>query len=200
MLDRILALFPMTACEISGKIDSIPSPLSSIFTRAGGATLAGGFYRFHTAESAARGNDACGKLIKGFNGRFHVFAFDWMGRELAVDLKGGDDGLVICVDPGGGEYLKTDCPLSQWHDAVASEEDPLAYPFYREWREAHPKQGPLGASEAIGYKVPLFLGGADDIQNLEVCDREVYFDLCTQLAHGARQLPERVTINSISIL
>jgi hypothetical protein len=102
------------------------------------------------------------------------------------------------VDPGGGEYLTTDCPLSEWHDAVAGEEDPLAYPFYQEWRAANPAAGLLGYGQAIGYKVPLFLGGEDEVHNLEVCDREVYFELCTQLAHGARKLGVGETVHSIS--
>lgn len=84
------------------------------------------------------------------------------------------------------------------HDAVAGDEDPIAYPFYLDWRRTNPGQGPLAFSQAIGYKVPLFLGGADEVANLEVCDREVYFDLCTQLAHGIRQLPVGETIHSIA--
>ena len=162
-----------------------PAPLTAMFEDFGGVTLADGFYRFHTAASATAANDACARLIRGFAGRCHAFAFDWLGRHLAVDLRdanGDGDGDVICVDPGGGEYLTTDCPLSEWHDIVASDEDPLAYPFYQEWRAANPAQGPLAFHQAIGYRVPLFLGGADEVPNLEVIDRDVYFELSIQLA------------------
>ncbi|MBQ6554892.1 MAG: DUF1851 domain-containing protein, partial [Firmicutes bacterium] len=31
------------------------------------------------------------------------------------------------------------------------------------------------------YKVPLFLGGEDDIPNLELCDMEVYWGILSQL-------------------
>lgn len=201
MLERFVAKFPVTASvPNAGGTAEIPSNVARILAEHGGDTHAGGFYRFHTPASSVEGNDVCAKLIKGFAGRFHCFAFDWMGRELAVDIRGGaEDGNVIAVDFGGGEYLKTDCPLSEWHDAVAGPEDPLAYPFYKEWRGANPGAKDLAYDQVIGYKVPLFLGGEDVVDNLEISDRSVYSELCTQLAHGARQLPEGATINSISI-
>lgn len=201
MLDQLLAKFPATGREDSnGSSSGVPIPLQGIFESAAGVTLVDGFYRFHTRESALRGNQACAKLIRGFEGRFFVFAFDWLGRELAVDVRhDARDGEVICVDPGGGEYLTTDCPLSEWHDAVAGDEDPLSYPFYLDWRRANPAQGALSFGQAIGYQVPLFLGGEDEVPNLDVCDREVYFELCTQLAHRTRELQVGETIHSISI-
>jgi hypothetical protein len=201
MLDQLLERFPVSNREFSGgDLSVIPAEIQGIVEAVAGVTLADGFYRFHTLESAVRSNEACAKLIKGFEGSFFVFAFDWLGRELAVDIRSdATNGNVICVDPGGGEYLTTDCPLSEWHDAVAGEEDPLAYPFYFAWRKANPGQGPLAFHQAIGYKVPLFLGGEDEVPNLEVCDREVYFELCTQLAHGARQLPVGETVTAIAI-
>jgi hypothetical protein len=200
VLDELLKKFPATAREPSGGDSSgIPAAARGIFDLMAGVTLAGGFYRFHTPASVRRSNEACARLINGFEGRFSVFAFDWLGRELAVDIRDASEGAVICVDPGGGEYLTTDCPLSEWHDAVAGEQDPIAYPFYLDWRRANPGAGPLAFTHAIGYKGPLFLGGEDEVANLEVCDREVYFDLCTQLARGTRKLPLGETIHSIVI-
>jgi hypothetical protein len=180
-------VFPVSSREPSGAAGDVPTPLAATVAAVGGATLADGFYRFHTPDSALAANEACAGLIRGFAGRFHAFAFDWLGRELAVDLRDASgDGRVICVDPGGGEYLTTDCRFSEWHEVVAGEEDPLAYSFYLEWRRASPGQGPLAFGQAIGYRVPLFLGGADEVANLEVGDREVYFEICTQLALQTR--------------
>jgi hypothetical protein len=201
MLDSLINKFPITAhLDVSSGSDDLPEPLQSLLGQVGGSTLTDGFYRFHTTESVKAGNVACAQLINGFQGRFHVFAFDWLGRHLAFDTRPGTiDGKVIAVDPGGGEYLTTDCPLSEWHDAVAGPEDPLAYPFYLEWREANPSAGPLRFDQVIGYKVPLFLGGADEVSNLEIIDFAVYFELCTQLAHGVTTMPPGTTIHQIGI-
>lgn len=199
-LTRLLARFGVSSrvTDDSASPDSSPD-LEDIFKAASGTTLDDGFYRFHTRSSARESDNACDELIAGFKGRFRCFAYDWLGREVAVDARTvGFNGQVIVVDPGGGEYLDPSTRLLDWHDAVASDADPLAYSFYREWREANPHAGPLGSEEAIGYKVPLFLGGADDVSNLEVTDRKVYFEICTQLAQQARDLPPGTSINSIS--
>lgn len=187
MFKALTAAFPVTdRCE-TGDVSSLPEPVRGVLAEMGGVTLARGFYRFHTADSAVAANDACGELIRGFAGRYHAFAFDWLGRELAVDVRAGQaDGAVIAVDPGGAEYLESDLSLSAWHDVVASEEDPMAYRFYTTWRAANPEVGDLGCDQVIGYKRPLFLGGADEVENLELSDRDVYFSLCTQIATQLR--------------
>ena len=201
MVENLLAKFPVTAREpVTGDPSALPAPLADLLGALGGATLADGFYRFHTPDSAAAADIASAKLIKGYGTRCRAFAFDWLGRELAVDLgKDGRGELVICVDPGGGEYMTTDVPFGEWHDVVAGEDDPLAYPFYQEWRAANPTAGPLGFDQAIGYQVPLFLGGEDEVGNLEVISREVYFEICTQLALKTRDLPVGTTIKEITI-
>jgi hypothetical protein len=201
MVENMFGRFLVTAHEVvTGDASDLPAPLARLLGSHAGVTLADGFYRFHTAESARRADVACATLVTGFAGRCRAFAFDWLGRELAVDFgKDGTGDLVICVDPGGGEYLTTDCPFDEWHDAVAGEEDPLAYPFYEEWRVAHPDVGPLGFDQAIGYQVPLFLGGKDEVANLEIVSRDAYFEICTQLAHKVRELPVGSIINEFVI-
>ena len=49
---------------------------------------------------------------------------------------------------------------------------------YREWLEGH---APVGRMECVGYKVPLFLGGEDSLEKMEVSDMEVYWDMTDQL-------------------
>lgn len=171
MFDALLARFPIT-----GRAEGLLPGL-------GGVTLDDGFYRFHGEASARRSEQACAALIGGFEGRFRCFAVDWLGRELAVDTRPGRRQEVIIVDPGAAEYLTTSTVLDDWHDAVADPEaDPLAWTFYQEWRAANPSFRDLAFDQAIGYRVPLFLGGEDEVANLEVTDREVYFEVCTQLA------------------
>jgi hypothetical protein len=199
MFDRLTEAFPVTMRgESVEQVDSVPEVLQNCFRDMGGATLANGFYRFHSPSSAQAGNARCARLVSGFAGNFYCFAFDWFGRELAIDLR-KPDGDVIVVDPGGGEYLRSDEPFSSWHDCVAGEEDPLAYPYYLEWREANPDAGPVGFDQCIGYLVPLFLGGVDEISNLALTDREVYFEICVQLSNGAAKLPTGATIDALRI-
>lgn len=60
----------------------------------------------------------------------------------------------------------------------------LAVEFHKQWLES-------GGSapryeQCIGYKKPLFLGGTDGIDNLEVSDLDVYWHLMGQLIAYAK--------------
>ena len=46
--------------------------------------------------------------------------------------------------------------------------------------------------------MPLFLGGRDEIHNLELVDMDVYWSICGQLRLGTRKLPEGTTIQQVS--
>lgn len=199
-LASLIAAFPVTGTITSDAVDrGVPEPLTGLFQQMAGTTLSHGFLRFHTPESAAKSAAACARLIDGFEGSFHPFAFDWLGREVALDIRVGETRrLVIVVDPGGGEYLGTECDLDEWHEVVAGEEDALAFSFYEEWRAADPSAGALSRDQAVGYKVPLFLAGEDEVENLHLVDREVYFELCTQAALQVRDLPPGTRISEVA--
>jgi hypothetical protein len=58
---------------------------------------------------------------------------------------------------------------------------------------------PLKASECVGYDIPLFLGGADEVPNLTRTDMGVYWSICGQLRNGTRNLPAGATISGVVI-
>ncbi|MEI5006320.1 DUF1851 domain-containing protein [Streptomyces sp. PmtA] len=64
---------------------------------------------------------------------------------------------------------------------------PPAFDCFDEGRKANPGAGPVGFDQVVGYKVPLSLGGADDVANLELTDRQVYVELCAQIALQLRE-------------
>jgi Domain of unknown function (DUF1851) len=43
--------------------------------------------------------------------------------------------------------------------------------------------------QCVGYQVPLFLGGKDSLENLEITDLDVYWSLSGQLRQGTWVLP-----------
>jgi len=201
MFSALVERFPVTdSFPVESVPSELPPALRNTFEEFGGATLDRGFYRFHIPSSARRSDLACAQLIGGFEGQFRCFAFDWLGREIAADMRPGRPHSIIIVDPGGGEYLTTPCVIEDWHDSVANlDDDPLAWTFYRDWQKSNPAFHELRFDQAIGYRVPLFLGGQDEVDNLEVTDREVYFEICTQLSQGVRDMPPGATIESIRI-
>jgi hypothetical protein len=51
--------------------------------------------------------------------------------------------------------------------------------FYREW--LNKKGTSVKYGRCIGYKIPLFMGGKDDITNLEDSDMDVYWSIISQV-------------------
>ena len=60
-------------------------------------------------------------------------------------------------------------------ELVEFSDDCLAKPFYLQWTDFD--NSPIAYSECIGYKIPLFLGGDDTLENLERTNLDVYLDL-----------------------
>jgi hypothetical protein len=50
----------------------------------------------------------------------------------------------------------------------------------------------------VGYKVPLFFGGQDAVENLELADLDIYWSISGQFRRGALNLPPGTSINEIS--
>ena len=67
-----------------------------------------------------------------------------------------------------------DSEIPQYHDAC------LASEFFNEWFEAIGKFV-LTHNKCVGYKVPQFLNGEEDIENLEVSDMEVNLEIMMPL-------------------
>lgn len=199
----LLRRFPVTGTVETGEDGrEVPATLTDLFRKAAGRTLADGFLRFHTPASAFTSYEACARMIEGVEGRYFPFAFDWSGRELLFDVRdpGARPRYVIMIDPAEGEYYKTGLGLDEFFEAVADEdEDALAHPCFEDWRDAHPGTVPLAFDQVVGYKVPLALGGEDDVANMELTDRQVYFELCTQITLQIRELPEGTPVGGIAV-
>ena len=52
--------------------------------------------------------------------------------------------------------------------------------------------------ECVGYKTPLFLGGKDVMDNLEILNLDVYWTLTAQLIRKARGLPLGTVLGNIT--
>ena len=107
--------------------------------------------------------------------------------------------LVLFLDTGIGKVFDVPASIIDFHneELVDYKNDALAYDFFVEWKKKNKKE--IKHNECVGYKVPLFLGGEDAINNLEITDYDVYTSLCGQLRNKTKDLPEGTNINDISI-
>ncbi len=170
--------------------------------RFAGRTFEGGLYRIHDSNSGPTAARAVVEAFPEFADRACPFAFDWLGRQFALDSGRRESGepLVLLLEPGTGEALEVPRTLAGFHDEELVEylDAALATGFFREWQKHEPANRMLGFSECVGYRMPLFLGGSDSVDNLEVIDLEVYWSICGQLRRGVIELPTGTRISEIA--
>jgi Domain of unknown function (DUF1851) len=165
--------------------------LSELIGRFGGASFRRGLYRVIRATDLDEWTARVALGFPGFEGRITCFGYDWLGRAFAVDtrrLERGQPGIVM-FEPGTGEALEIPSNLQDFHDDGLIEfgDAALAIDFHQRWL-ASGGAAP-GYAQCVGYKRPLFLGGADKLENLELSDLDVYWHLMGQLIAKSKGLP-----------
>jgi hypothetical protein len=127
-------------------------------------------------------------------GRVACFGYDWLGRQF-VKFESG----VLRFSAGNLEMTEIPFDLDGFHNDVLlqMQEPALSVEFYKAWLDAGGRAPQY--SECIGYGRPLFLGGTDWIENLEVIDLDVYWTVSAPLIARARHVGVGGVIGKIEI-
>ncbi|MCC7000381.1 MAG: DUF1851 domain-containing protein [Deltaproteobacteria bacterium] len=166
----------------------------------GGASFGGGVYRTHSALEMEKWTALVGEAFPEQRDHIVCFAFDWMGRQYAIDSSrrvGGTPGVLL-FDPATVKSFEVPATLETLHEEELADHgvEDLAVPFFQEWI-ASGGSAPRH-DQCVGYKKPLFLGGDDDVTNLEITDMEVYWAISTQIWEQVKGLPPGTKIGSVS--
>jgi hypothetical protein len=170
--------------------------------RFAGCTFENGLYRLHDKESGPVAEIMIAEAFPHFAARALAFGYDWLGRQLAFDPERVEAGepLVLLFEPGTGQVLEVPLSFEAFHEELPQMSEPvLASSFFAEWTRANPTTVPIARTDCVGYRVPLFLGGSDQIENLAVTDLAVYWSLCGQLRRGTGSVPAGTQIREVNI-
>lgn len=193
---------PLVAGDpILGELEMESPGFESFMRRYSGCSFELGLYRVHEIAEIRRWTGLCLEAFPSFENRIVCFASDWLGRQFALDFARVDQGerLVLMMEPGTGEALEIPVGFMEFHDSelVNDREAALADSFYQLWLNSGGTQP--DQAQCIGYTQPLFLGGKDDISNLERTDMEVYWSICGELMAQTRDLPPGTPVGNVSI-
>jgi hypothetical protein len=206
MFERFLAAFSvLPAGQVPGEVWRDDRLLvcpgyPELASRFAGCSFENGLYRIHDAVTGPRAAALTAESFPQFASRGCPFGYDWLGRQFAVDSGRleGREPLVLLFEPGTGEVLEIPFSFTRFHGQLDELREPaLAGSFFAGWAQANPDLLPLDAEQCVGYKVPLFLGGKDVVENLEVTDLEVYWSLSGQLRKGTQTLPPGSAIGQV---
>ena len=145
----------------------------------GGKSFLNGMYRIFDETSIPKWNDIVEKSFPKYKNQISVFGYDWLGRIFALNKV---SNTVLLFEPGTGDVFDIPANIVDFHNVeiVEFHEDSLLSEYFDEWFEAN-GNFVLPHNKCVGYKVPLFLNGEDDIENLEVSDMEVYWEIMMPL-------------------
>lgn len=202
------SLFPRFSARylVTGRDPSIPGAQVAMNARGyrefmdqyAGVTFNRGLYRVHALDHRAKWDELIAEAFPDHAGTFSTFAYDWMGRQFALDRRRTEDAepLVLLFDPGFGEALEIPATFLAFHEQelVEHADAALADTVFEEWlRTGHPAPDP---TQCVGYKVWPFLGGKDQLENNEISDMEVYWSLSAQIIAQTRHIEAGTSIES----
>lgn len=143
-----------------------------------GRTFLGGLYRIHNKKDIKKWNNIIGKSFPAAYNNVEVFGYDWAGRNFAVY---DETNTVLIFEPGTGEAFDTGMDFFEFHDEEIPQNHTvcLMSEYFQEWKDS--SNCNIAHDQCVGYKVPLFLNGKDEVENLEVSDMEVYWEIMMPL-------------------
>jgi hypothetical protein len=162
--------------------------VSELIIRFGGCSFERGLYRVIRAADLKEWSARVALAFPQFADRTTCFGYDWLGRVFAVDAQRQERGHpgVVMLEPGTGKVLIIPSNIQTFHDEelIKFGDAALAIDFHDRWLAVGGAEPAF--TQCVGYKTPLFLGGADEIENLQVADLDVYWHLMGQLIRKAK--------------
>lgn len=201
MFERFVAEYPLDGGRVLppvnlGPLKQVPG-LAELVTMAAGCTFGDGIFRVFTEGEARRAQGLVNAMFPEWAVRIRPFAQDWLGRQYALDLR--RNAMLILLEPGSGGVYELDGTIPDLLDRqIVDDPDTfLAQDLFTAWRAAHSER--TSAGMCVGFKTPLFLGGDGAVENLEVIDEAVYWQIHGQLWAKVKDLPPGAVIDGVDI-
>jgi hypothetical protein len=173
--------------------------ISTFFMNNGGASYDKGIFRIHCKSSSFYWTNIVTEFFPKYKDKICCFGFDWMGRQFALDLKDANKNYLF--DPATGEDFELQQSLNGFfNEELVNYRDDTLVPD--DFTFVMHKLGLdiLPPDKCIGYKKLLFLGGKDDLDNTEVIDMDVYWDLNYKIYSKINKMEEGSIIDKIKYL
>lgn len=160
----------------------------------GGVQFGGGLFTVFAKADIRLWEEKVADVFPKYKGNFLLFGHDWMGRCYAIDRFSEEEKILI-FDPGTLEVY--DIPL-KFRDFVnkaipMNPNECLAIDGFMKWHNT--TKCDISDIECVSYKVPPFLGGAEEIENLETSKLIDYWKIIGRTAktlRGEEVPPEEV--------
>ena len=194
MLDAFLNYFGENI-----KLNPTGSLYEDFINQLGGKSFGNGLFRSFSNENIEKWTTIVTEAYPEAQGQFKLFGFDWLGRCFGVSLRKNESEKIFMFEIGTGEVLGIPCSLENFlnEEIPLYADDCLAASFFDEWMTVNEEA--IAYENCVGYIVPLFLGGDDEIDNLEETDMEVYWGITAQIVNVVEDYPDGTEFGEFTI-
>ena len=186
---------PLSVDPVQGSGDRyVPQRGPAAFADAGycGHSFNQGLLRFHDSVSGPNFRQLCFDAfpeLRKIDRQADVLAFDWNGKQyLTAKVKGEKDPMLLVADIALGS-VETLAPVTAFAAVLKEPNMPEFFSgeVYDQWRAAvgRPEDG-LTFTDCVEYTTPFWLGGEDDLTNLQLIDMDVSWTVGAQMLAQAR--------------
>jgi len=189
---RVTAKAPRTAED-----GDVPTEIDWLFESYGGFEFENGLYRIHSKSDSRKWTVRIGSAFPEESVHVTPFGQDWQGNQFG--WRGGQSPAVLLFQIASGEAYEIADSLQVAHDEefVDHAQEALNIGRWHEWSASGGERP--SRDKCVGYRIPLFLGGKDQLDNLEMSLLNVYWEITAQLLNGTRGLPPGTRISGIRL-
>lgn len=169
--------FKFVGTSLDKRIISVDMFLATV----SGNSYFDGMFRFFKSEQKHKWTEIVTEYYIDYLDKIEVICYDWLGRVFALSKF---TNTIVFFEPGTGKVYNTDADIEEFFDSIVIDytNDCFASDFFKDWF-AFTQGYELLNNECASYIIPLYLNGADSVENLEVCDMEVHWEIM-RVAHN----------------
>jgi len=158
-----------------------------------GAIFDNGLFKIHNKGSFYIWTKLAFEYFKKFQGNSYCFAFDWLGRQYAVNYF-NNKTMILILDPATAEAFEVDKNIESFLNEDLAENKDFLFDVEK-FYHLQKLVSQFRFEECFGFKQFLFLGGEDVVENYEITNMEVYWELNHQIYLKTRNLPPGTKVN-----
>ena len=151
--------------------------IDELFSKYGGLSVDLGVFKIHTYSSSNKWTTIIADTFPDYKDKIIVFGFDWLGKQYARHIS---EEIVYMFDIATRQVFLLETNVETFFnvDLIEFANDTIQTEMFLEWNK---EKKHIKFNQIVGFKIPLFLGGKDTIDNYELIDAEVDWEINKQI-------------------
>ncbi len=176
----------------------VPFRYEELLLEFGGKSFDDGLYTIHTFEDSLKWSTIIPEIFPNFDNKILPFAHDWLGRQFCIPNT--ESQCIFMFDPAQPDDYVLDENLFDFHDNIlANNKLENLSPDLFEKTLQYLNIRSISYDECLGYKIPSFLNGKDELSNYEKINLEFYWGFLNQIYQQVKDLPDGTRINNVGV-